>query len=395
MKTLRRSVRRFLLVGSLSVLVVAGGVLKTFAANCGPFEDILDSSGFCPFVLELYYLGIASGTSATMFSPDAPTTRAQSAVFVAGALNQSLIRGSRRAALEQWWTPGTTGAIGITAIAQSPVAVKSDGMDLWVAHQQGGDRVSRVRGSDGRVLEEWTGATRASGVIVAAGKIFITSGQQVNNRLYMIDPKQPPGAVTTFATIGAFTSGITFDGSRLWTANPGGFGEPSGVSIVTLSGGVTNVNAGFTQVRGILYDGSNVWVTDQAFPGRLLKLNASGGIIQSVTVGPEPRLPVFDGANIWVPHQTANQVTVVRASTGAIVKTLTGNGLDQPFAAAFDGQRILITNFGGDSVSFWRAADLTPLGSVSAGDDTTPLAACSDGINFWVTLSNTNQIARF
>ena len=66
-----------------------------------------------------------------------------------------------------------------------------------------------------------------------------------------------------------------------------------------------------------------------------------------------------------------------------------------PHGAAFDGQRVLVTNFVGDSVSLWKAADLTAIGSSSTGTDTTPLGVCSDGINFWIALSGSDKLARF
>src|SRR5215468_9711185 len=66
--------------------------------------------------------------------------------------------------------------------------------------------------------------------------------------------------------------------------------------------------------------------------------------------------------------------------------SLTGNGLNQLIQAAFDGQRMLVTNHAGNSVSMWKATDLTPIGSFSTGAVTHPLGACSDGINFSITL---------
>ena len=71
------------------------------------------------------------------------------------------------------------------------------------------------------------------------------------------------------------------------------------------------------------------------------------------------------------------------------------NGSSLPEQAAFDGQRILVTSGGGDSVSLWKAADLTPIGAFSTGASTGPSGACSDGTYFWITLSSTNQLARF
>jgi hypothetical protein len=74
---------------------------------------------------------------------------------------------------------------------------------------------------------------------------------------------------------------------------------------------------------------------------------------------------------------------------------LTGNGLVSPLSAAFDGQRILVTNVDGNSVSLWRAADLAPLGSISTLPGAEPRGVASDGVNFWIALGATNQLARF
>jgi hypothetical protein len=298
---------------------------------------------------------------------------------------------SRRAILDQFWTPQNDAVLGFTAVGTTPQLVRSDGADLWVANL--GGSVSRVRGSDGKLLETWTGATNAVGVLVAMGRIFVTGGRSPG-QLYLIDPSQPPGAVTTVASnLGGNSQGIAFDGAHIWTVNFSG-----GVSIVTpgasLPWTVTNVTAGFLHPLGAVYDGVNVWVTDYV-AGTLLKLDGAGAILQTVTVGGDPSFPIFDGTNIWVPNYVSDSVSVVRASTGAVMATLTGNGLNRPSVAAFDGQRILVTNFSGNSVSLWKAADLTPLGSFSTGPPAGPLGACSDGIRFWITFSATNKLARF
>jgi hypothetical protein len=77
--------------------------------------------------------------------------------------------------------------------------------------------VQRVRASDGKVLETWTGAVNPLGVLVAMGKVVVT-GFSVPGRLFLIDPSQAAGAVTTVATnLGGSPAGITFDGARIWT----------------------------------------------------------------------------------------------------------------------------------------------------------------------------------
>ena len=305
-----------------------------------------------------------------------------------GALQLSL---SRRAALDQFWTTQNGTVLGLTTVGSGPELLKSDGADIWVAHQDG--TIRRVRASDGKVLETWTGATDSRGVLVAMGRVLVSGGAAPGN-LYLIDPSQAFGPVTTVASnLGSFPFGIAFDGARVWTANSGS------VSIVTpgatIPWAVTTVTTGFSSLRGALYDGANIWVTD-FLANALLKLDSSGAILQTVTVGTSPGFPAFDGANIWVPNYNTSSISVVRSSNGAVLATLTGNGLDSPVAAAFDGQRVVVTNFAGDSVSLWKAADLAPLGSFPTGTGTGPYGVCSDGINFWVGLSSaTNKLARF
>src|SRR5262249_46457613 len=151
--------------------------------------------------------------------------------------------------------------------------------------------VSRVRASDGKLLDTWTGATRAFGVLVAMGRVFVT-GNNNPGSLYMIDPTQPAGAVTVVSSaLGNSSAGIAYDGSRIWTAN-----QTGSVSIMTpgmtLPWSVTTVSTGFSQPIGILFDGSNIWVTDQG-DNTLKKLDQNGATVQTVNVGIHPQLPAF------------------------------------------------------------------------------------------------------
>jgi hypothetical protein len=383
-----------ILVAAMVIITAASLRLQADTGTCVgvsttlPFTDVMSSPFFCQ-IAEAFFSGLTSGTSATTYSPSANVTREQMAAFITRTMDQSLKRGSRRAALDQYWTPTSPDRLALTTVGSVPQSVKSDGADLWVANFTS-NTVSRVRASDGKLLETWTGAAAGTGVLAATGLIFVT-GDTAPGGLYQIDPTQPVGAVATLtSTLGDRSRGISFDGARIWTANAGG-----SVSIVTLNPtSVSTVTAGFSSPVGILYDGANMWVTD-INSGNLFKLDSNGAIIQTVTVGDNPFAPVFDGTNIWVPNAGSDTVTVVRASTGAVLATLSGNGLNVPLTAAFDGERILVTNNLGSSVSLWRAADLSPLGSVSTGASSTPTGACSDGLNFWITLQNTGKLARF
>jgi len=142
----------------------------------------------------------------------------------------------------------------------------------------------------------------------------------------------------------------------------------------------------------MIYDGANIWVTDT--PSKLLKLDADGAVLQTVTLSFGVQHPVFDGTNLWVPSGDSSLVTVVRASTGAVIATLTGNGLSFPSGGAFDGQRVLFVSVDTETLSLWKAADLTVLGSVTMTSQG-PRIPCSDGIHFWIPMFGSNKLARF
>jgi DNA-binding beta-propeller fold protein YncE len=369
------------------------------SGSCGgatttiPFNDVQGNNIFFCAIAEAYFSGLTNGITATVYGPAQNVPREQMAAFITRTQDSGLRRGNRRAALNQWATPKSIASTARTLVDDGPLYVQSDGKDLWVSNSLGGT-VSRVRASDGRLLGTWTGANDAAGVLVARGRVYVT-GSSDPGRLYAIDPDQPAGQVLTVTSgLGAFPYGITTDGIFIWTANAGGSVSkflPDNVSVETFT-------AGFNSPTGILYDGANVWITEQ-FENTLKKLNSDDGTIaQTVNVGTAPRIPIFDGTNIWVPNLGSNSVTVVRttgALAGTVLATLTGNGLNSPYGTAFDGQRILVTNFNQSSLSMWKAADLTPLGVVSTGGVDGPAGACSDGINFWIAFTSVDRLGRF
>ena len=389
------SIRASLLISLTIGLSLLSTRMQADTGTCGgasitlPFTDVAAGNIFFCSIAEAFFSGLSNGTSPSTYNPSANVSREQMAAFVTRTMDQSLTRGSRRSSLRQWWTPTSSDGLALTTVGMVPALVESDGADLWVPNN-GDGTVSRVRASDGKLVETWTSATSGVGVLVAKGRIFVT-GNTTPGKLYQIDPTQPATAVTTLtSSLGAMPAGIVFDGARVWTANQSG-----SISIVTLNPiGVATVTMDFSGPIGIIFDGANIWVTDRG-DSTLKKLDSAGNILQTVTMGDSPTFPVFDGTNIWVPCLNSGSVTVVRASTGIVLATLTGNGLSGPFQAAFEGERIMVTNQGGSVVSLWKATDLTPLGFVSTGADSQPVGVCSDGLNFWISLSAINKLARF
>jgi hypothetical protein len=387
------------------LLVVAGlGLIATgstaFASEpCGtgmypfPYTDV-GSVGdpFCPGILEAYVTGVSKGTTPTTFSPNNTVTRVQMTTFLQRSLDQGLVRTNRRAALNQFWTTRGLGAMQAINVGSAPLVCAADGENIWVATLS--NTVVKVQASTGNVLGTWTGATSGQGLVIAPGKVFVTGGTTPAGSLYVIDPTLPPGGVTVAAnTLGGGSTGIAFDGTNLWTANQGPSGSVSIISPQSPYTVVNTVTTGFNSPYGILYDGAHIWVTDVS-AGTLLKLDGAGNILQTVAVGTGPTSPVFDGANIWVPNLVSNSVTVVQASTGNVVATIStdsNNHLSGPVAASFDGERVLVANVNNFSVTVFKAVDLSVIVNVATGGGGSPSGPCSDGLNLWV---NTGDLLR-
>src|SRR6266545_3374640 len=121
-----RSLWRYLSLG----LALVGGAASAILGTCGPFNDVVADS-FCPFVLEVFYFGITTGTTPTTYSPGDNVTRLQMAAFLSRSVDRVLQRGSRRAALSQYWTPAAELSLGLTSIGP-PFLPRSDGEDVWV-----------------------------------------------------------------------------------------------------------------------------------------------------------------------------------------------------------------------------------------------------------------------
>jgi hypothetical protein len=368
---------------------LCGGVDYPF-----PYTDVSGvGAAFCPGIMEAYVTGVSKGTTPTTFSPNNTVTRVQMTTFLQRSLDQGLARTNKRAALNQWWIPQNAASMQTIAVGGTPLFCAADGGAIWVSIS---GQVVQVQANTGQLLGTWSGATSGGGAVVAAGKVFVVGVTPVGT-LYVIDPTQPPTAVTVASnSLGANPNTIAFDGTNLWTANAG---PPGSVSIITPQSPylVNTVTTGFNNPVGILYDGAHIWVTDNV-AGTLLQLDDVGDVIKTVAVGAGPAAPVFDGTNIWVPNGGSNSITVVQASTGIVVATIVhdaNNHLDHPLAASFDGERILVTNYVGSSVTVFKAADLSFIANVLTAPASGPFAPCSDGINFWVPLSVPGNLLRF
>lgn len=406
--------RAVLLIGVVLALTTLSRLIRADTGSCSggmltlPFTDVPANNLFFCAIAEAYFTGLTNGTSATTYVPDQNVPREQMAAFITRTLDQSLKRGSRRAALGQWWRPTSSGTLRPVEFASTPAWIVCDGTDLWVTFPTG-DSVVRIEASSGRVEQTWTGFAPATPgrIIAAAGRIFIVAQNGIApGSIYVINPEATvPGNATVFEnSIGSLPGAVTFDGTYLWTANAGsGFPGTPGISRIRVSDALDNsFTAGFSFPRSIFWDGAALWVLDQGpdpDDDALKEVNPSTGEVIAVIPVPEGlREMIFDGTNLWISNFTGGSITVVRAVgslKGTVLQTVTGNGLNGCTGMAFDGERVLVTNTTGNSVSLFKAADFTPLGSLSTGGATAPRSVCSDGVNFWIVRADSNDMVRF
>src|SRR5262249_55470261 len=154
----------------ISIAAAAGGGAGALLGTCGPFTDTA-ADAFCPFVLEIFYLGITTGTTPATYDPSGNVSRLQMAAFLSRSVDGVLKRGGRRARMNRVWPPQNAGVLGRAGVGGAPRHVQFDGADVWASNSEGA--VTRVRGSDAKVLDNWGGAPSAEAVLVAMNRVLV------------------------------------------------------------------------------------------------------------------------------------------------------------------------------------------------------------------------------
>src|SRR5580765_1086199 len=106
----------FLLLAASAILFGGAGALL---GTCGLFTDVAADS-FCPFVLEIFTLGITTGTTPTTYDPTGNVSRLQMAAFLSRTVDGTLKRGGRRAALNRFWYPQSVFHLGYAGVGSDP-----------------------------------------------------------------------------------------------------------------------------------------------------------------------------------------------------------------------------------------------------------------------------------
>ncbi len=420
----RLAFRSLLLISLMITVVGLSTRLQADTGSCNgatttlPFTDVMASPFFCQ-IAAAYFSGLTNGTTATTYSPGNVLTREQMAAFTTRTLDQSVKRGHARAALGQWWTNGEPRSMLLAFTGgHNPRFLACDGLTVWISNTES-NNVSRHDIRTGQLICTLTGVPSPQQLVIVSGNVYVASHQSPGKIYRASIQNTTNGPMSEFVTnLGNNTAGITYDGFNLWMANVGtapGNGSISRVNFFNTQ--PTTFTTGFVQPVGVLFDGVNLWVTDGGDPAlnnaSLKRVNPNtGAVLQTIPLSGQAGQGVFDGTNLWIPcaaipqFSVPDKVFVVRATggpplLGTILAELTGNGLDGAFTAAFDGERICVTNASGQSVSLWKASDLSPLGAflITIFGTENPRGVCSDGITFFVGIrhqsGSTGYITRF
>src|SRR5437868_8648562 len=162
------SVRLVAIIVLIASITILSNRIQADTGTCSgvtitlPFNDVMASPFFCQ-IAAAYFSGLANGTTATTYSPTQTVTREQMAAFITRTMDQSLKRGSRKAVAKKWWRPQTTGSLTLTDVGLMPREVEFDGTDLWVINSDS-STVMRIRASDGKLIDTWTGANSPYGL---------------------------------------------------------------------------------------------------------------------------------------------------------------------------------------------------------------------------------------
>jgi hypothetical protein len=265
------SIRLLLLISLVLCLTLLSTRLKADTGTCSgqtmtlPFTDVTGNQFFCQ-IAEAYFSGLTNGTSGTTYSPTSPVPREQMAAFVTRTLDQSLKRGSRRAALGQWWTTDEFRyALEPDTGGQNPQYLACDGLTVWCSNTTT-NSVSRTDIRTGLRILLITDIPQPEKIVIVSGVVFIASFQSPGKIYgFYLSSTGDFGAVSPLTTVGNNPVGITCDGRNLWTANVGtgpGTGSISRANMQTLPLTTTTFTVGFSQPLGILFEGANLWVTD-------------------------------------------------------------------------------------------------------------------------------------
>ncbi|PJC22028.1 MAG: hypothetical protein CO060_01965 [Candidatus Yonathbacteria bacterium CG_4_9_14_0_2_um_filter_43_16] len=162
----------------------------------------------------------------------------------------------------------------------------------------------------------WTGLKPVSGSqsiteTIASLKTYnldCTNASGTANGSVSVDVLLSIGTMTTYTGTGAAPSGIAFDGTNMWTANPRGYS----VTKITPTGSMTTYAGTGAAPFGIAFDGTNMWTANYS-GNSVTKITPTGSMTTYTGTGAAPFGIAFDGTNMWTANYSGSSVTKIQA----------------------------------------------------------------------------------
>ena len=190
--------------------------------------------------------------------------------------------------------------------------------------------------------------------------------------------------------VGNYPRGIAFDGTNIWVTNNG---ASTVTKVLASTGVVIGTYPAGNGPDGIVFDGTNIWVTNNGTNKVTKLLASSGATVNSYNVGTYPSGIAFDGTNIWVANYNSNTVTVLLASDGTLVNTISTASIGLgPQGMAFDGANMWVVLTSANKVLKVNANTGAIVGTFSTGAN--PYCAAFDGANIWVTNASSTTVTK-
>ncbi len=178
-------------------------------------------------------------------------------------------------------------------------------------------------------------------------------------------------------------SGISASGSDVWISD---WVDSTVVEYNNMDEyvGTTTVGNG-NNPYAISSDGTHVWVADEGGFGdggnTVTELDASdGSLVQTIPVGSTPDAVSSDGTHVWVANSGDDTVTELGASDGSLLQTIPVG--ESPAGISSDGTHVWVSDEGDDAVTELDASDGSVVQTIPVGR--APGAITSDGTHVWV-----------
>lgn len=281
----------------------------------------------------------------------------------------------------KWWTGTKDYVLGSTT-SFSFVEVLYDGRFLWVGNHNGRS-VSKIDPTYGTVIGTYSTPGQVSGIIFDGEHIWASNRYSGSITRF----RASDGTLIGTYAVGNGPQSFAFDGSHLYVS----LNDANQIVKVNPSTGavVTAFSSGGTNPYGITFDGSNLWVSNAGIAG-LTQMSRTGTVIRTVSTPSATLYSAYDGTFIWTTAFTANMVTKINASSGAVLGNYAVG--TYPTGVDADGTFVYVANQNSNSISILRASSGALVRTISVGAK--PLDVAFDGLSLWTANNQTNTISR-